>query len=525
MANPSLQIGNSNWAIKKDNLLGYSSSGTRFFPIPITMTRASAGTRVNPQGLVETVELLGSEEIVNGDFATDSDWVKGAGWTISGGNANSDGSGTAFLYQIISNVQTKRFLIEYEVKNYVSGSVSIVLGSAGSDQLTSSSNGVTSGIVVWDGTSDRLNFKSTSLNGSIDNVSVKEYQANDLARVDYTGSTSSLLAEPQRTNLVTYSEDFSQSAWQKSNITATPNSIISPDGTLNAYKLTKPTSSAPRLFELSVYPSTGVHTFTSFYKNLDGDSVLIRLDGGGNTANCEVDLTTNTLVNSGANIISSNITQLSDGWIRVSITANILSTSWILDAANLFSISISSSVYIWGAQLEEGSYATSYIPTNGEAGGVTRVQDQYSKTGISDKINSEEGVLFLELNPLHLNATNRYITIFDSTNVLNKIHIKFETNLNIQVRYYVNNVVSFTATYVQSDFTNIKIALKWKVSDFALWINGNEEASQLSGAVNATSTFDTLSLAYTSGSLNFYGKAKQLQVYKTTDIDLAALTS
>ena len=65
MANPSLQIGNSNWAIKEDNLLGYSTAGTRFVPQPITMTRASAGTRVNSSGLVETVELLGSEEISN----------------------------------------------------------------------------------------------------------------------------------------------------------------------------------------------------------------------------------------------------------------------------------------------------------------------------------------------------------------------------------------------------------------------------------------------------------------------------
>ena len=70
MANPSLQIGNSNWAIKEDNLLGYSTAGTRFVPQPITMTRASAGTRVNSSGLVETVELLGSELVVNGDFSS-----------------------------------------------------------------------------------------------------------------------------------------------------------------------------------------------------------------------------------------------------------------------------------------------------------------------------------------------------------------------------------------------------------------------------------------------------------------------
>ena len=85
MANPSLQIGNDNWAIKEDNLLGYSTAGTRFVPQPITMTRATLGTRVNPSGLVEDVELLGSEEVTNGDFATDSDWTKGTGWSIAGG--------------------------------------------------------------------------------------------------------------------------------------------------------------------------------------------------------------------------------------------------------------------------------------------------------------------------------------------------------------------------------------------------------------------------------------------------------
>ena len=69
MANPSLQIGNDNWAIKEDNLLGYSTAGTRFVPQPITMTRASAGTRVNSAGLVETVGSLGSELVTNGDFS------------------------------------------------------------------------------------------------------------------------------------------------------------------------------------------------------------------------------------------------------------------------------------------------------------------------------------------------------------------------------------------------------------------------------------------------------------------------
>ena len=108
MANPSLQIGNSNWAIKEDNLLGYSTAGTKFLPQPITMTRASAGTRVNSSGLVETVELLGSELITDGDFAltgtqaestTGTYWSTGASWTIANNIATYGGFRRAILKQ------------------------------------------------------------------------------------------------------------------------------------------------------------------------------------------------------------------------------------------------------------------------------------------------------------------------------------------------------------------------------------------------------------------------------------------
>ena len=97
MANPSLQIGNNNWAIKEDNLLGYSTAGTRFVPQPITMTRATAGTRVNPSGLVEDVELLGSENVTCGDFSCadpNAVWTKNPNWTIANNLATSDGSQT-----------------------------------------------------------------------------------------------------------------------------------------------------------------------------------------------------------------------------------------------------------------------------------------------------------------------------------------------------------------------------------------------------------------------------------------------
>ena len=103
MANPSLQIGNDNWAIKEDNLLGYSTAGTRFVPQPITMTRATLGTRVNPSGLIEDVELLGSELVSCGSFDCadpDAVWITTpTGVTFSGGFANFTSGQDTYIIQ------------------------------------------------------------------------------------------------------------------------------------------------------------------------------------------------------------------------------------------------------------------------------------------------------------------------------------------------------------------------------------------------------------------------------------------
>ena len=66
--------------------------------------------------------------------------------------------------------------------------------------------------------------------------------------------------------------------------------------------------------------------------------------------------------------------------------------------------------YMWGAQVEEGSYATSYIPTSGST--VTRNQDIFTRDGIGSLINSTEGVLFVEMAALSDDSTRRVISFF-----------------------------------------------------------------------------------------------------------------
>ena len=498
MANPSLQIGNEKWAIKEDNLLGYSTAGTRFVPQPITMTRATLGTRVNPSGLVEDVALLGSELITNGDFATDSDWNKGSNWTISGGSATSDGTdATSNLYQTVVDFTNKTFLVEGFASNVTQGFVYVSLG--GSDlQIVVNSNGSFKHYVTIS-TANSTFFISARNNfiGSIDNISVKEATIDNLARVDYDGTASSLLVEPQRTNLLPYSEDFT--TWTTTgSAEVTPNTTISPDGTQNADTLNL---LAGNYFYKVLTTGAGTFTLSCYVKVASGTLDFKMQSFGADGA------------------ISSGVFTATTNWQRFEFTTTITANS------GFYPVQVSGLVggdfQIWGAQVEAGSYATSYIPTDG--GTVTRVQDQYSKTGISNLINSEEGVLFVEMAALTNDTSFRAMSISDST-TSNRITLVY--NGGIRAFNVVGGSVSSNINYSTTITTTQKIAIVWSSSSFALWVNGSKINSQ-SGISIPSSTLNKLSLDQGNGGNNMFSKVKQLQVFKTalTDTELETLTT
>ena len=542
MANPSLQIGNSNWAIKEDNLLGYSTAGTKFLPQPITMTRASAGTRVNPSGLIETVELLGSELVTDGDFAltgtqaqniTGTYWTTGTGWSIGSGLASCDGTQTSSsnLTQNI-NIATvnKLFKIKFSVTNFQGGRLNLYVG--GINFFESSANGDFEGYVnVTNASSDTYIYLNANslFEGSVTNISVKESTKNNLARVDYDGTASSLLVEPQRTNLLPYSEDFTNVSWIKVNSTVTPNSIISPDGTQNADKFIPNNTTASIFIYNQVTFSASAYTL-SFFVKYNGIQYFQLLFG----SQASSDFSNFDLINHTVTSGNGNIEDYGNDWYKISLTSNISAVSsevylWPIDSATSSRASASTGngtdgVYMWGAQLEEGSYPTSYIPTSGST--VTRVQDQYSKTGISNLINSEEGVLFLEMAALSNDGTYRQILFHDNAYV-NRIALRYMPTSN-QIDVYLNNgTVQAQFSYNLSNALDFnKIAFKYKQNDFALWVNGVEVGTDTSGVTFSANTLQDIDFDFTNNYF-FFGKVKQLQIFKTalTDTELATLTT
>ena len=114
-------------------------------------------------------------------------------------------------------------------------------------------------------------LKSVNFIGSIDNVSVKEYTEDNIPRIDYSTGTEAFLLEPQSTNLVPYSEDFSQ--WTPVGTpTITSNYGISPDGTQNS---TRVQFDARRKNLASILSASGDITFSVYLK---GSGVLTLRD-------------------------------------------------------------------------------------------------------------------------------------------------------------------------------------------------------------------------------------------------------
>jgi hypothetical protein len=520
------------------------------------MTRESAGTRVNSSGLVETVELLGSELVVNGDFENNV-----IGWNKFKSNATESWNSGGYLDFTKTGVSGRLgsdVLIETNKTYKISVNV-ISLGGildlyVGLSDFESPYAGVTSTPLVVGTNTFYLTFAGSAsskgvylqsagsnyfgLTASIDSISVKESTKNNLARVDYDGTASSLLVEPQRTNLITYSEDFSDSSWIKSRSTFTSDSIQSPSGLINMGYLTEDTTANNTHYMRDFLTVTdGVnYTLSVFAKAKERDIICLGDNAAAQSSTgVWFDLTNGLVLTQRSGYVGS-IKDFGNGIYRCSVTYSTSASRQYVDIAlslsdrvNVYTGDGTSGAYFWGAQLEEGSYPTSYIPNFGTSLGVTRNQDQYSKTGISNLINSEEGVLFAEMAVLSDDSTLKSITLSDGTGG-NRVIINYSNasnRLTADVRVgAVGQAFMQTYSYTITNF--LKIALKYKENDFALWVNGDEVAIVDDGSTFPANTLNRLGLdngaAISSGELLF-GKVKQLQVFKTTDIDLAALTS
>lgn len=466
----------------------------------LNFTRGSAATRINAEGLIESVDGLGSELITNGNFATDSDWNKGAGWTIENGKASCNGGGGDLESDVYFDVEGKSFIFSFEIKNYTTGGInSTVRGTGGREFTNINSNGVyTINVPHSNDDSAVITFSvDNGFVGSVTNVSVKEViDVTNIPRINYENGVGSLLLEPQSTNLIEYSSDFSDRSWNKqSGTTLTYNTTetLSPDGTYNATKITSDGISG--IFKSSIMIS-GVVARSVYLKSVSGT-------------------TTATLADPHISSSRTHMT-ITNEWQRFEL---VYDNEHLDNKQGLWVNKITSEgLYMWGAQLEEGQ-VTSYIPTNGST--QTRLAETASKSGLENQINSEQGVFYFNSKILTENPDFNLGIIIGGDSI-NYIKLYYATTGYIIFRTVCDGVSNFLSINIGTITTVYReIACVWAANRLEIWIDGVKRRSATNFPSYPPNTLNFLDLD------SFKGNIKSLEVYKTalSDKELEILTT
>jgi hypothetical protein len=359
-----------------------------------------------------------------------------------------------------------------------------------------------------------------------------ETMGANVPRLDYSGGGCPvLLTEGQSTNLISYSEDFSNAYWNKSG-SSVVSGFVSPSGDTSAFKLVEDTSTGTHYLLKNIGIADGSTNTVSLYAKKGERTHLTIYNGNVFTESSTFNLENGTSINNGTS--TSKIELISNGWYKCSVTS-INKARAVYAMVNNGSSGTSgvvytgdgtSGVYIFGTMLEAGSYPTSYIKTEGSA--VTRNGDQVFGAGDAATFNDSEGVLMVEGNSLVNSGVNSSVTISDTSNSLrDSIDLDYRTeDGRLRFIVYSASTVQVNISLYGIDKTNVnKIALTYKENDFQFWFNGIKLGQSQSGSVPTKLSKLKFDTAFNGSP--FYGKTSQIQYFDSalTDSELEKLTS
>jgi hypothetical protein len=352
----------------------------------------------------------------------------------------------------------------------------------------------------------------------------------DLPRINYdaNGENGSLLLEPSRQNKIQFSEYYGDSSWNNSNeVTRSISSIVSPEGFLNAYDIiptTANTNHTLRAPNLSGFTSGAVVNVSFFAK--EKGYKFISVVGGFGSSN-----TPAVVFNLEAGTIESGTGTIEDygnGWYRCisPITLNATALYCVGTILNdsqsgSFSGDATKGISVFGYQIEEATYPSSYIPNHGESGGVTRAADSCSVTGVSDVIGQTEGTMFVEAQITKngrlflIGATGNFIELVTTSGgVINAFVYNGSSQANIN------------GSTIFDTGDTIKVAFAYKANDFALYVNGTANGTDTNGAV-PSSMAQIIVNDYLSAGYNSANGYKQLALFneRLSNAELATLTT
>jgi hypothetical protein len=523
----------------------------------LSVTRATTATRVNSAGLVEVVPynlVEYSEAFDNAYWSTDSASITANTTKAPNGTLTADTFTrnllTGYVYKGGFTLPVGQFTQSVYAKANATSSIrlELVTGSFGRGAacIFDLSNGTAGTITIYGGvsgftatiTNEGDGWYRCSISGTI-NISdsyfyelsittgsvyiwgaqlnegtLKDYQKTttrlNIPRLDYTnGSCPSILVEPQRTNVLTYSQDFTNSAWAKSDVTITANSIISPSGILNGSKIIPNSNNTFHAFYESV--PTGVYSFSIYAKA--GGETTFSMWVNDFSKRAIFDLSSGTITSS--NVTNSTITNVGNGWYRCTVY-DTTSTSFVAvygrNGGNFVGNGVDG-IYFWGGQVEAGAYPTSYIPTTSAS--VTRNADVISKTGISSLIGVNQGSIYLNFDAIGINGGggNYLFDLSDNINFdSNRIAVYWSSDNNLVLFYGYGGTYSSQSHSVNFATTK-KIAVRWTSTQIQIIINGVAKTAVTYGNSSPTK----LDLGHRFSNNEMLGvKIKECVLFNTT---------
>ena len=258
----------------------------------------------------------------------------------------------------------------------------------------------------------RITFTRSSGGSYVGADGLIKYAGVNEPRFDHdpvTGESLGLLVEESRTNILLHSADLANVAWVKTASTVVANQATAPDGTLSADLIREDTSTSIHVISqgFSLLITNG--SFTVFCKAAGRNFCTIYFSGSGQRATVYVNLLNGTITQefySSTTKISATVTNAGSGWWKISVSATGVSLSTAAIISSLTGTGTNSGesylgdgvsgIYVWGAQVEQNTFPTSYIPTTTSA--VTRAEDNASITGtnFSSWYNRNESTFYVE---------------------------------------------------------------------------------------------------------------------------------
>lgn len=424
----------------------------------------------------------------------------------------------------------------------ITGSVSVTASGAATGTWTAGTNTFTAATTT-------LTLGSTSGSGTVHvyrTPADTTYLATaGSARFDlpFEWNTSGVLqgirVEPAATNLLLYNTSFQSTQWSVSSTTVTAASAVAPDGTTTGVELREAAASTFHFIQqtaatagLSITAATD-YTLSLYVKDGTRRYVQLAFDDGSSGPHSTYDLTSVAVTETGAHgtgtHTSSSIASVGNGWYRLTLTGQVggstgdrvlilLAPSATPGWAPSYAGSTSNYVYIWGAQLETGTVATSPIITYGAT--ATRAADNISLATSAFPYNQPTGTIYCQFDASFPGGNARFISldngvgarVLDCYYSTSTILTAYDGTGNLPNIGYTNNAqADYAACYATTDYAHV--------------VNGGTVGTSSSATVNTAAKISVGQAGNATAQLNGILKKIAYWPRRVSDADLQTLTS